>query len=358
MTDGTTFIGLDVHLATITGAAVTSDGELKRLGTFPNTPEAIAARVGRWGEPASLSVAYEAGPCGYVLARQLRGVGIACQVVAPALIPKRPGDRVKTDRRDAEQLALALAKDLLTAVPIPSPADEALRALSRLREQASHDLHRQRQRLVKFGHLQGWAEPAGKRWTQRWWRWLATQQPAEPVAEVVLKQLRAEVEHAEQRLAQVTEQLETAAAQSRHAVLIQRLQRFHGIGLVTAVGIVAECGDLRRFVSAPALMAYTGLVPSEHSSGSRVQRGGITRTGNSHLRFLLVEAAWQYARSVPKPMPEPVDALERITQHARTRLHERYVQLVFKGKPKQLAIIAIARELTGYLWGAAQLPQA
>ena len=358
MANSTTFIGLDVHLATITAAAVTPDGELLGLGTFPNTPETLVGRLARWGEAPSLAVAYEAGPCGYGLARHLTERGITCQVVAPSLIPHRPGDRVKTDRRDAEQLALGLAKELLTAVPIPSPADEALRALSRVREQASHDLHRQRQRLVKFLHLQGWVEPAGKRWTQKWWRWLATQQPAEPVAALVLGQLRSAVEQAAERLAQVTELLADAAQQSPQAEQIARLQRFHGIGLVTAVGIVAECGDLRRFASAPALMAYTGLVPSEHSSGGRVQRGGITRTGNSHLRFLLVEAAWQYARVKPKPMPEPADELEQITQHAHTRLHGRFVQLVFKGKPRQLAITAIARELTGYLWAAARLPQA
>lgn len=356
--NNTTFIGLDVHLASITGAAITPDGELKRLGTFPNTPAAIVARVDRWGERAALAIAYEAGPCGYGLARQLTNLGIACQVVAPALIPKRPGDRVKTDRRDAEQLALGLAKDLLTAIRVPSEADEALRALSRLREQTSHDLHRQRQRLVKFLHLQGWVEPAGKRWTQRWGRWLDTQQPAEPLARLVLAQLRAEVAHAAERLGQVTQQLETAAAQSPHAALIQRLQRFHGIGLVTAVGIVAECGDLRRFTTAPALMAYTGLVPSEHSSGSRQVRGGITRTGNSHLRFLLVEAAWQYARTKPKPLSEPVDDLDAITQHARSRLHQRYWHLLAAGKSKQVAITAIARELTGHLWAAAHLPKA
>jgi transposase len=357
MTNGSIFIGLDVHLATITGAAITPDGELQRLGTFPNTAEAIAARVERWGVPAQLSVAYEAGPCGYGLARQLSELGIACQVVAPSLIPKRPGDRVKTDRRDAEQLALALSKALLTAVPVPTPADEALRALSRLREQSSHDLHRQRQRLVKFLHVQGMAEPAGNRWTKRWNAWLAAQELPQPVAQVVLEQLRAEVAHAEQRLVTVTDQLHTAAGQAPQAELIARLQHFHGIGLVTAVGVVVECGDLRRFASAPALMAYTGLVPSEQSSGRRQQRGGITRTGNSHLRFLLVEAAWQYARAVPTTMPEPRDELERITQHARTRLHQRYVRLVLKGKPRQVAIIAIARELTGYLWAAAQLPQ-
>lgn len=184
MADGTTFIGLDVHAATITAAAVLPGGELKRLGTFANAPAAIAERVALWGDPTQLSVAYEAGPCGYVLARHLAQLGVACQVVAPALIPRKPGDRVKTDRRDAETLAVALAKDLVTAVPIPTPAQEALRALSRAREAAVHDLHRVRQRLVKFLRIQGIAEPAGKRWTAKWTVWLTTVSCAEPAAGV------------------------------------------------------------------------------------------------------------------------------------------------------------------------------
>jgi transposase len=356
MSHATTFIGLDVHKATITAAAVTPDGELKRLGTFPNTPAAMANAAAGWGEATELSVVYEAGPCGYPLARQLQQWGIACQVIAPSLLPRRPGDRVKTDRRDAEQLAIALAKDLVTAVPVPSDADEALRALSRRREQVSHDLHRDRQRLVKFLQLQGQLEPPPSRWTKRWWSWLATQQLEQPTAQVVLVDLIEQVQHSQHRLQQVTAQLETAAQHSAHAWLMTRLQRFHGIGLVTAVGIVSECGDLRRFDSAPAFMAYTGLVPSEHSSGGRQQRGGITRTGNSHLRFLLGEAAWHYTRK-PKSTTPPADELEVITQHARTRLAERYGRLVFRGKSKHVALIAIARELAGYLWGAAQLSQ-
>jgi transposase len=356
MTDGITFLGLDVHAATITGAAITPDGELQRLGTFANTPEVMAERASRWGTPDQLSVAYEAGPCGYVLARQLQSLGIACQVVAPALIPKRPGDRVKTDRRDAEQLAVHLAKGLLTAVPIPSPAQEAVRALSRAREAAVRDQHRVRQRLVKFLRIQGIAEPAGKRWTKKWWSWATAVMCGEPLAQVVLTELRTQIVQATERLERLTEQVNAAALTSAHAPQIARVQQLYGIGTITAVGIVAECGDLRRFTSAPAFMAYTGLVPSEHSSGARQRRGEITRTGNSHLRFLLVEAAWHYSRHQPKPEPEPEGALEHLVWRARRRLHRRYAHLLFKGKCAAEAVTAIARELAGFVWAVGQLP--
>lgn len=354
MEHGSMWIGLDAHKATITGAAITAAGEIRELGTFPNRPEQIARRVGEWGDPARVMVCYEAGPCGYGIARQLERMGVACAVVAPALIPRRPGDRIKNDRRDAVQLAQLLRSGLLTAVPVPSRELEGLRALSRTREQAVRDQHRQRQRLLKLLTQQGVTEPSGSRWTQRWWRWLDALTVEEATAQLVLSDDRDAVRAAEARVHRLTEALTTASQVGSMVTTITNLQTLHGIGAVSSAGIVAESGDLRRFDSAPAFMAYTGVVPREHSSGGRESRGSITRTGNSHVRFLLVEAAWHYTRPC-NDLPTPTTPAEEIAQRARIRLHKLYWRLVNRGKPRQVAIIAVARELAGFLWAIGQL---
>jgi transposase len=275
-------------------------------------------------------------------------------VVAPALIPRRPGDRIKNDRRDARQLAELLRSGLLTAVPVPSREVEGLRALSRAREQAVHDQHRHRQRLLKFLTQQGVIEPQGSRWTQRWWRWLEGVTLPEGTAQLVLEESRQVIRAAEERVARLTEALTTTSQQGSAAQTITNLQCLHGVGAVTAAGIVAESGGLTRFVSAPAYMAYNGTVPREHSSGGRQSRGSITRTGNAHLRFLFVEAAWHYTRPY-KELPEPTTPAEEIAQRARIRLHRLYWKLVNRGKPRQVAIIAVARELAGFVWAVGQL---
>lgn len=355
MNDDSITIGLDVHVKTITAAAITADGEIRELGTFANTPAEIAKRVGRWGAPKQLAVCYEAGPCGYTIARQLERLGVACAVVAPALIPRRAGDRIKTDRRDALQLARLLRSGLLTAVAVPSPEQEALRALSRARQRASHDQHRVRQQLLKYLMQQGCIEPPGCRWTQRWWRWADGVTLSQPAAQVVLDDQRETVRAAQDRVQRLTAAVAEAADSETVAEAIANLRRRHGIGLLTAVGVVAEAGDLIRFPTAPAFMAYSGIVPREHSSGSRQSRGSITKAGNSHLRFLLVEAAWHYTRKM-RPVSPPTDPVGEIAQRARTRLHDHYWRLVSKGKPPQVAIVAIARELAGYIWAVGQVP--
>jgi transposase len=355
MPDGTTFVGLDVHVATIAVAAVRDDGIAQELGVIPNTPGALTKRLRTLGAPATLSICYEAGPCGYGIYRQLTEAGMACAVVAPSLIPVRPGDRVKTDRRDAAKLARLLRSGELTPVAVPTPEQEALRALSRARETAARDLHRVRQRLLKFLAQQRITEPgSGKRWTKTYWTWITGLTRPLAASQIVLDELRAAITTAQAQLARVTAALTEVAQTSPQASVIAALQTLHGIGPITAVGIVAEVGDLTRFDRPPQLMAYAGLVASEHSSGGRQQRGGITKTGNSHLRYLLVEAAWQYARPIrlsPSPPPTPID---QIAQQARARLQRRYFRLVSRGKPKQVAIVAVARELLGFIWAVAQ----
>jgi transposase len=355
MADGTTFVGLDVHVATIAVAMVRADGVAQELGTIPNTPSALAKRLRKLGPPATLAVCYEAGPCGYGIYRQLTELGMGCTVVAPSLIPVRPGDRVKTDRRDAAKLARLLRSGDLTAVAVPTPEQEALRALSRARETATGDLQRARQRLVKFLAQQRIAEPvAGKRWTKTYGAWLAGVTLPLPAAQIVLDELRGSIGVAQDRLDRLTAALTAVVQTAPQAPVIAALQQLHGIGLITAVGIVAEVGDLTRFDRPPQLSAYAGLVASEHSSGGRQSRGGITKTGNGHLRYLLVEAAWHYARPIRVRTAPPATPAEQIAQHARERLSRRYWRLVSRGKPKPVAVVAVARELLGFVWAMGQ----
>jgi transposase len=352
--DGTMFVGLDVHVKTIAVAVARGDGAAEELGMIPNTPPALAKRLRKLGAPEALRVCYEAGPCGYGIHRQLSGLGIACTVVAPSLIPVRPGDRVKTDRRDAAKLARLLRSGDLTPVVVPSPEQEALRDLSRAREAARGDLHRVRQRLIKLLARHGIAEPTGKRWTQRYWTWVSSLALPEPAAQVVLGDLREAISIAQVRVDRLTATLTDLAATSTQAPVIAALTQLHGIGVITAVGIVAEVGDLRRFDRVPQLFAYAGLTPSEHSSGGRQRRGHITKTGNRHLRYVLVEAAWHYARPIRLPATTAPDPVAEIAARARARLHTRYFRLVSRGKTKQAAIVAIARELLGFVWATAQ----
>lgn len=351
--DGTMFVGLDVHVQTIAVAVARGDGLAEDLGIIPNIPSALAKRLRKLGPADRLRVCYEAGPCGYTIHRQLRELGIACTVVAPSLIPVRPGDRVKTDRRDAAKLARLLRSGDLTPVAVPTAEQEALRDLSRAREAAVGDLHRVRQRLIKLLARHGVAEPTGKRWTQRYWAWVNGVSLAEPAAQLVLVDGREAIQVAQARLERLTATLTESAQASSQAPIIAALQRLHGIGPITAVGIVAEVGDLTRFTRAGQLFAYAGLVPSEYSSGGRQQRGGITKTGNRHVRFLLVEAAWHYARPVTRTRTEPIDEIEAIATRARVRLHHRYVRLVSRGKSRQTANVAVGRELLGCVWAVA-----
>lgn len=359
MTEGTTYVGLDVHVQTIAIAAIEEDGTPHDLGTIPNRPDALTKRLQKLGDPKRLEVCYETGPCGYVIWRQLTALGMQCQVVATSLIPVRSGDRIKTDRRDAAKLARLLRSGDLTPVAVPTPEQEALRDLSRARETAQHDLHRSRQRLLKFFAQQGYAEPTKRtRWTRGWQTWSDGIQMAQPASQIVLDELRAAIVTAQERLDRLTAALTAAAQTGDHAPVVQALQQLHGVGLITAVGIVAEVGDLTRFDHPTKLFAYAGMVPSEHSSGGRQQRGGITKTGNKHLRFLVVEAGWHYLRPMRALTTPPQNAVEAIARHARERLRWRFYQMTARGKSRNVANVAVARELLGYVWAIAQEVQA
>lgn len=300
----------------------------------------------------------EAGPCGFDLQRALSVRGIACEVLAPALIPRRAGDRVKTDRRDAGQLAVLYRAGALTAIHIPTVNEEAARDRRRCRDDIRVDLMRARHRLSKFLLRHGRRFTAAKPWSKRHEVWLHAQTWAVPALDHTYQAYLRAVEETGERMRTVDQDLRGLLELDELRPRITRLRCFRGIDDLTALTIAAELGDARRFATAPRVMAYVGLVPSEHSSGPRRTRGGITKTGNAHLRRILVEAAWPYRRRpfVGRVLHRRQAGAPRAgIAHAWTaqqRLWRRYQRLVARGKPKTKVIAAVARELTGVVWAA------
>jgi transposase len=354
------FVGLDVHAETIAVAVAESSGEVRALGMIPNRPESIRKLVKKLGPPEHLRVCCEAGPTGYVIYWQLTSLGVRCEVVAPSLVPVKAGDRVKTDRRDAQRLARSYRAGDLTPVWVPDAAHEALRDLVRAREAAKKDQLRARHRLGKFLLRHGRRRPVGiNAWTQRHLTWVKRDVHFEyPAQEATFLDYLHEVEHVADRIARLEGAIDravTTAPPSMRAV-IDALQALRGIALVSAVTIVAEIGELSRFARAPQLMGYCGLGAREASSGARTRRGGITKTGNAHLRRVVGEAAWAYRhrpavggalRKRQAPLSEEVKAVAWKAQH---RLHARYRRLLGRGKCQQQVVTAIGRELLGFIW--------
>lgn len=358
-----TWVGLDVHKATIAVAVARGDAAPEGLGVIPNTAQALAALMRKLGPPATLRVCYEAGPCGYVVYRQLTVAGIACTVVAPTLIPVRPGERVKTDRRDAVKLARLFRSGELTAVWVPTAADEALRDLVRAREAARKDLRRARHRLQKFLLRQGLSCPVRtKAWSARYQAWVAGLTFAHAAQTVVCRDYRTAVERAAARVANLDAELALAVEQlpeSTRAV-VRALQVLRGVALVTAVTAVVEVGRFGRFPTPRALMAYSGLVPREASSGGTTWRGSITKTGNAHLRRVVIEAAWAYRHrpavglALRRRRADQPAALCALADKAQERLHRRYRRLLARGKSAPKVVTAVGRELLGFLWAIAR----
>jgi transposase len=358
------WIGLDVHAQTIAVAVVGSDGEVRFLGVIPNRPEAVSKLVRKLGKPQQLRVCYEAGPTGYVLYWQLTKLGVHCEVVAPTLIPVKPGDRVKTDRRDAEKLARCYRSGDLTPVWVPDAAHEALRDLVRAREAAKQDQLRARNRLGKFLLRQGRRAAEGtKAWTGKYLKWIKEQVHFEqPAQEATLLDYLHEVEHAGERIQRLEKSIDTAieTVPQKMRAVIQGLQSLRGIAKVSAVSIVAELGEVSRFARPSQLMGYSGAVSSEDSSGERTQRGAISKAGNAHLRRIVVEAAWSYRHrpsigaglaARQKDLREDIsEAVKEIAWKAQHRLHSRYSKLSAKGKTKQKVVTAVGRELLGFIW--------
>ena len=354
------FLGLDVHAETIAVAVCESNGEVRSLGTIANREESIRRFIKRLGSPEHLRACYEAGPTGFVLYWELTQLGVDCQVVAPSLVPKKPGDRVKTDRRDALKLAHCHRNGDLTAVWVPDEASEALRDLVRQREAAKQDQLRARHRLTKFLLRTGQRPPLGlKAWTERYFRWLAQVRYLQPAQEITRLDCMNEVEHMSARVKRLEEAILEVVKQAPPAMqeVIRGLQALRGIAHISAVTIAAELGNISsRFQSARKLMGYSGSFPDENSSGKRIRKGGITKAGNAHLRRIVVESAWCY-RHLPRVgeklrkrheglSPEIIE----IAWKAQNRLHKRYMKLTMAGKDQRKVMVAIGRELLGFIW--------
>jgi transposase len=357
-----TIIAFDQHAATTVAAVLLPEQRTPALHSMTSDSATILRFLTRLRRQGPVQCCYEAGPCGFELQRALTAAGMPCDMIAPALIPRRPGDRVKTDRRDAGQLAVLYRADALTTIHIPTEQEEAARDLLRCREDIRVDLLRARHRLSKFLLRHGRRFTATKKaWSKRHDAWLRAQKWPLPALDQTHRAYLRAVDETVARLRAVEEDLRALMAIAPLQPRVARLRCFRGIDDLTALTIAAELGDVRRFPSAPKLMAFVGLIPSEHSSGPRKTRGGITKTGNAHLRRVLVEAAWHY-RHVPRigralvrrqdAAPAPVRAHAWAAQH---RLHRRYQRLAARGKTKQHIVTAIARELTGFVWGALTL---
>jgi transposase len=353
------FLGLDVHAETIAVAIAEPDGEVRSLGTIPNRMESVCKLVKKLGPAEHLKACYEAGPTGYVLYWQLAELGVACEVIAPTLVPMKAGDRVKTDRRDAERLARSYRSGDLTAVWVPDEGSEALRDLVRAREAAKQDQLRARHRLGKFLLRMGQRPAMGmKAWTAPYMAWVRQVHFTQLAREATMLDYLYEVDHMGERVKRLEQAITEAVKLATPAVqeVVKGLQALRGIAEISAVTIVAELGSITRFENARQLMGYSGAVPSEDSSGQRTRRGSITKTGNAHLRRIVVEAAWSYRhrpalgprlRKRQEGVPEPI---KEIAWKAQVRLTKRYARLAAAGKDQRKIITAVGRELLGFIW--------
>ncbi len=359
MAKARSLVGLDVHAAKIVAAVLDGDtGELQHFGLGGEVSEAAGLCAGL---PRPVRAAYEAGPTGYGLARELERRGVGCVVAAPSKIPRASGDRVKTDRRDAEHLARLLLAGKLHAVRVPGPEEEALRDLVRAREAVRVDLMRCRHRLSKLLLRHGIRFDDGRAWTDRHRAWLATIQLTRPAAQITLADCCGAVDALTHRRDQLEREIIALLADSPWQVGVGRLRCLRGIDTLTAAGLCAEIGDFERFARAEQLMSYIGLVPSESTTGQQRRLGAITKTGSGHARRLLVEAAWHY-RARPRigkglaarQDGQPAEAIA-IAWSAQQRVHRTWQRLEARAKRRTIIAVAGARELAGFCWAITRI---
>jgi transposase len=359
MAKAKSLVGLDVHATKIVAAVL--DGETGQLQTFSMDGDVIGVAGFCAGLPRPVRVAYEAGPTGYGLARELARRGLECVVAAPSKIPRASGDRVKTDRRDAEHLVRLLLAGKLHAVRVPGGEEEALRDLVRAREAVRMDLMRARHRLSKLLLRHGIRFDDGHAWTERHRRWLETITLGWPAAQATMLDARGAIDVLSHRREQLEREIVAILPACPWTVQVGRLRCLRGIDTLTAVGLCAEIGDFERFARAEQLMSYLGLVPSEFTTGQQRRLGSITKTGSGHARRLLIEAAWHYR---PRPRigktlsdrqaNQPPEAIA-VSWSAQRRLHRTWTRLEQRAKRRTIVAVAAARELAGFAWAITQI---
>lgn len=360
MKNGSTVVGLDVHKETIVAGVLPAGSEkISEILKVENRPPAVEKLARKLSGHGKVEFVYEAGCCGFEIYRQLKELGYECAVVAPSFTPVRPGDKVKTDRRDSEKLARFYRAGELREVYVPTDEGESIRELIRAREDFVKDRQRSRHRLLNFllRHGKVWE---GRHWTVNHYRWLLTQKFEWRDSQETYGAYLLQLEDIKERLQSLNQKIEAKAQEEPYRTPVRYLRCFKGIDTLSAMTLATEVEDYRRFENAREFMSYTGLVVREYSSGGKVRRGHLTKMGNAHLRRILVEAAWsnrftnhhgRFAEKRRKDCPEEV---VRIAKKAQVRLHHRFMRLINRNKPAQIAVIAVARELAGFVWAMSQ----
>lgn len=354
--DTTIWVGLDVHKDTISSCSLVDNGQEETASTFVNDEKEIRRHIKKLAARGTVRVCYEAGPCGYHVRRQLEAMGVECVVIAPSLIPTKAGDRVKTDRRDARKLVRYFRAGELTPIRVPSETEEAVRDLVRARDQLRRDAARQRHRLAKFLLRHGLVWRETRNWTKAHWDWMRQLKLDQPAAQKTLDEYLIIVDFSLDRLGSLDGDLERIAQQEPWKTHVDRLRCLRGVDTLTALSVLVEIQDFRRFTSPRELMSFVGLTPSQHSSAGKGKPGSITKTGNGRVRRLVVEAAWHCARKPQmakalrarsRGQPEQVRA---VAMKAQLRLYKRFHWLTSHGKTANVAVTAVARELLGFMW--------